>query len=67
MFSKNHKSQNKTFKIICNEGYVLAVRCKIIENAKTGINYLINIQDYAGGITVLLDNDGNPMFSQVKL
>lgn len=67
MFSKNHKDQNKTFRTVCHGGYVLAVRCRIIENAKTGINYLINIQENAGGVTLLLDKDGNLMFSQMKL
>ena len=67
MNSKNYNSQNKTFKIEGGPADVLAVRCKIIEDTKSGVNYLINIQDYDGGITVLLDKDGNPMFSQMIL
>jgi hypothetical protein len=67
MFNMNDKSQKKIFKTVSDRVGALAVCCKIIENTKTGVNYLINIEDYAGGITVLLDKDGNPMFSQVKL
>ena len=67
MFSKNHNSENKVSKIVYDYDNAIAVCCKIIKNTKTGINYLINIQDYAGGITILLDKDGNPMLSQVKL
>ncbi|MCJ7689429.1 MAG: DUF6440 family protein [Clostridiaceae bacterium] len=67
MFNMNDKSQKKIFKTVCDRVGELAVCCKIIKNTETGVNYLINIEDYAGGITVLLDKDGNPMFSQVKL
>ncbi|MBZ9608826.1 DUF6440 family protein [Clostridium estertheticum] len=67
MFNKNDEIRNKTFKTVCNRADALAVRCKILVDTDTVTNYLINIEDYAGGITVLLDKDGNPMFSQVKL
>jgi hypothetical protein len=67
MFNMNDNNQKKIFKTVCDRVGALAVHCKIIENTKTGVNYLINIEDYAGGITVLLDKDGNLMFSQVKL
>ena len=67
MFNKTDKSENKIFKTVYDHEGVLTVCCKKIINTKTGINYLINIEDYAGGITVLLDEDGNSMLSQVKL
>lgn len=67
IINMNHKSENKTFKIAGGPTDVLAVRCKIIADTKSGVNYLINIEDYAGGITVLLDKDGNPMLSQMIL
>lgn len=67
MFNNNDKSQNKRFKAEDNYADVLAVSSKIIVTKGTISNYLINIEDYAGGITVLLDKDGNPMFSQIKL
>ncbi|MBZ9624173.1 DUF6440 family protein [Clostridium sp. FP2] len=67
MFNKEDKSQNNRFKAIDDYSYALAVTSKIILDNGTITNYLINIEDYAGGITVLLDKDGNTMFSQVKL
>ena len=67
MFGTNHNSKNKIFKTVYDPTNAITVCCKIIENAKTGINYLINIQDYNGEFTILLDKDGNAMFSQMKL
>ncbi|MBU3188969.1 DUF6440 family protein [Clostridium bowmanii] len=67
MFGTNHNSRNKIFKTVYDPTNSITVRCKMIENAKTGINYLINIKDYTGGLTLLLDKDGNAMFSQMKL
>lgn len=67
MFSKNNKIENSESKNVYDHSDALSVRCKIIEGTKTGVNYLINIEGYTGGITVLLDQNGNPKFSQVKL
>jgi hypothetical protein len=63
MFNKN----NKSFKIVDEYAENLAVRCKIIKKTGAITNYLINIEEYDLGITVLLDKDGNPILSQVKL
>jgi len=65
MFNKSDK--NKRFKTVYDHANNLAVRCKIIVDEGTVKNYLINIEDYSGVITVLLDKNGNPMFSQVRL
>ncbi|WP_291634834.1 DUF6440 family protein [Clostridium sp.] len=67
MFNKNDNSENKKFKLEYDNSSLLTVCCKKIIDTKTGTNYLINIEDYAGGLTVLLDKDGNAMLSQVKL
>jgi hypothetical protein len=67
MFNMNDRSQKKIFRTVCDRAGAIAVQCKIIVGTRTGVNYLINIEDYAGGITVLLDKDGNPMLSQMKL
>ena len=65
MFNRNNDAKNKRFKTIYDNG--LAVRCKTVIDEGSITNYLINIEDYDGGITVLLDKDGNSMFSQIKL
>ena len=33
---------------------------------ETGVNYLYHTSGYAGGLTVLLDKDGNPIVTPVK-
>jgi len=67
MFNNKDKTQNKRFKTVDDYAGVLAVCCKIIVDTGRITNYLINIEDYTGGTTVLLDKDGNPMLSQIKL
>ena len=63
----NKKNYSKSFKIEYVHDDDLAVHCKIIKNTGSITNYLINIEDHALGITVLLDKNGNSMLSQVKL
>ncbi|MBW9173413.1 hypothetical protein K2F43_19680 [Clostridium estertheticum] len=65
MFNKKDKKENKRFKTVYEEGN-MASRCKIIVDVETGINYLINIDGYAGGITPLLDKDGKPVVSSIE-
>ncbi len=63
----NMDDKNKGFKTIYDYANNLAVRCKTILDEGTLTNYLINIKDSSGLITILLDKNGNPMFSQVRL
>lgn len=67
MFNGNHHTENKKIKTIYDHEYGLSVRCKTVIDAGSITNYLINIEDYDGGITILLDKDGNSMLSQIKL
>lgn len=67
MFNRNGKNENEMFSSIYEQADEISVRCKLIKSAKIGINYLINIEGSNGGITLLLDKEGNPMLSQVKL
>lgn len=39
---------------------------KIIVDRKTGVNYLFTYDGYAGGVTVLLDKEGNPVISPTE-
>lgn len=66
MFNNKNKNQNKTFKAaeVCTDS--LEVSSKIIVDKGTITYYLINIVDYDGGTTVLLDKEGNPMLSQLN-
>ncbi|MBZ9687850.1 DUF6440 family protein [Clostridium estertheticum] len=67
MFNNKNKNLNKIFKTADAYAESLEVNSKIILDKGTITYYLINIVDYAGGTTVLLDNEGNPMLSQVRL
>jgi len=67
MLKKNDKIQNRRFTTLDAQSYVLSVGCKTIIDKGIITNYLINIEDYAGGITVLLDKNGHSMLSQVTL
>ena len=33
---------------------------------ETGVNYLFHSSGYAGGLTVLLDKEGNPIITRVE-
>ena len=37
----------------------------ILVDKKTGVNYLFVQSGYAGGLTVLLDRNGNPVISPI--
>ena len=65
MFNKKDKKENKRFKTVHEEGNISS-RCKIIVDTETGINYLINVDGYAGGITPLLDKNGKPVVSSIE-
>ncbi|MBU3161013.1 hypothetical protein KPL37_14905 [Clostridium frigoris] len=63
-----NNSKNKNIsKTIYDSEYKIAVRCKAITNTDLITNYFINIEGSNGGITLLLDKDGNSMLSQIKL
>lgn len=58
MFGNQH---NDRFDIVFKEGGISG--CKIIIDKETGVNYLFTWDGYAGGITPLLDEEGNPVIT----
>lgn len=57
----------KRFEITSNEGNALtSVRCIVLVDTETGVNYLFTGYGYTGGLTVLLDADGKPIVTPVK-
>lgn len=38
----------------------------ILVDKETGVNYLFASSGYAGGLTVLLDKDGNPIVTPIN-
>lgn len=56
-------NKNKRFKIIKGEGSVQTTQ--IIQDTKTGVNYLFHSTGYAGGLTPLLDEYGKVVVTPV--
>ena len=54
MFNRNNNAKNKKLKTICDTA--LTVHCKTVIDEGSITNYLINIEDYDGGLTVLLED-----------
>ena len=46
-----------------SEGFIKETR--IIVDTETGVNYLFVAAGYAGGLTPLLDSNGNPIVTRV--
>lgn len=63
MFNKDKESK-KRFKIAYEEKSGFSY-IKIFVDTETGVNYLFNCEGYAGGLTVLLDSEGNPVITQM--
>lgn len=56
-------SKDKRFKVIYEEGSLNNM--KILQDTETGVNYLFASAGYAGGLTPLLDRDGNVVITAV--
>lgn len=63
MFGKEKKE--KRFKVIHEESSNM-VGFKVLQDTKTGVNYLYAAQGYSGGLTVLVDRDGKPIVTTVN-
>lgn len=61
MFGSKGKDSGDRFIITYEQGII--DRMKIIVDTKTGVNYLFSNSGYAGGLTVLLDEEGKPVIS----
>ena len=58
----------KSDRFVCTEtsgGAFSGVQCRVLVDRKTGVNYLWTAAGYAGGLTVLLDAEGNPIVTPV--
>ncbi|MBQ6359914.1 MAG: hypothetical protein IJJ25_02025 [Lachnospiraceae bacterium] len=61
-------NKEKRFKVVFKDGGQLAedgVR-QILVDLETGVNYLVWKSGYAGGITPLLDSEGNVVITRVE-
>lgn len=56
-------AKEKRFKKIYSQG---AGSTEIWVDKQTGVNYLFHSSGYAGGLTVLLDNEGKPIVTPIE-
>ncbi len=63
MKKKKHKSR---FKIVLDEPDGLGSGTRLIEDRETGIVYLYYYGGGGAGLTVLLDEEGNPTITPTK-
>lgn len=63
MFGKEKESKeiNQRFNVIYKEGGISG--CKVLVDKETGVHYLFSWDGYAGGVTPLLNKDGNPVIT----
>ncbi len=62
---KKMKNKNR-FKIINEECFEIGIGCRIIEDIETGVNYLYHYDEHGGGLTVLFDEEGQPLIAPEK-
>ena len=56
--------KEKRFEVREKEGNAFSTEVKIIVDKNTGVNYIFASSGYAGGLTVLLDEDGKPIITK---
>ena len=56
-------AKDKRFEKIYSQG---AGAMEIWVDKETGVNYLYHSSGYSGGLTVLLDQDGNPVVTSIE-
>ena len=57
-------ADDKRFEKVYSQGISSVV--EIWVDKKTGVNYMFRISGYAGGLTPLLDKDGNVVVTPIK-
>ncbi len=57
-------SKDKRFKVVHEEGTVAVTR--ILQDTQTGVNYLYSAYGQSGGITPLLDRNGNVVVTPIE-
>jgi len=58
------KKQEIRFQIILEEKYDMVSSSRILRDSETGVLYLFHVSGYGGGLTPLLDSDGNPLLDK---
>lgn len=56
--------KNQRFEVIYSQGTIAAT--EIWVDMETGVNYLYHAAGYSGGLTPLLNCNGNPIISKIE-
>ncbi|MBS6613482.1 MAG: xylan 1,4-beta-xylosidase [Anaerotruncus sp.] len=56
--------KNQRFEVIYLQGTITAT--EIWVDRETGVNYLYHAAGYSGGLTPLLNSNGNPIISKIE-
>jgi hypothetical protein len=59
------KVKNERFICVESSSLGFASHCTVLVDRKTGVNYLFATSGNAGGLTVLVDAQGNPVVTAV--
>ena len=60
-------ADDKRFIVTYKQGGFIDLEVKILVDKQTGVNYLFVQSGYAGGLTPLLDRNGNPIVSPIPV
>ncbi len=55
--------KEKRFEVVYSQGLGTF---EILVDKETGVNYLFRLSGYGGGLTPLLDRNGNPIVSSIE-
>lgn len=56
--------KNQRFEVIYSQGTITATEIQV--DRETGVNYLYHAAGYSGGLTPLLNSNGNPIISKIE-
>lgn len=63
MWNKDEdKKKDERFEVAYKQGNISGF--KVIVDKETGVNYLYSWDGYSGGLTALLDENGNPVITK---
>jgi len=59
------KKKDKRFEVVLNESTKALTSTMILRDKQTGVHYLYVAAGYGGGLTALLNENGNPVIDKV--
>lgn len=59
-------ANNSRFQVIETASGGFASEIKVVVDKETGVNYMFMHEGYAGGLTVMVDENGDPIVSDVS-